>query len=428
MRFRIDKVRLIGLSEDGETGHFKVSVIPEGAAMHITMDVSFEQKTWAKVIADSIDPFGYRITTFEVQYPTTILQQFEKHRALPRSVVYSTASMRARPVASLVEEVENNPFVPSEFRKNQKGMQPGDGLSEVDAAKARNLWIAGAQTAAKVATELAALGVHKELANRPLTPYAWTRSIVTGTDWQEFYRLRTDADAQGEFRVLAEAMKEAHARSAPRAIQAGEWHMPYRDPESDPSPGEYASAFDMSEIRTYYRIGSNNFDALLLCAARAARVSYLTHEKTRDLQADLTLARGLIKNVHMTPFEHVAQAMGDDSYFGPLRAWRPLRMVVSPRQPELTRTWRDVEDDYRGLRIRVRATRLRHFAMRRDSSHAWRCANRMADVLASQVDDARGRVRYLSRKHHHDGGNRRQPSGASSSRRANRERPSKASP
>jgi hypothetical protein len=46
--------------------------------------------------------------------------------------------------------------------------------------------------------------------------------------------------------------------------------------------------------------------------ARCARVSYLTHDGKRDLQADLELHDRLLTSGHMSPFEHAARPMTDE--------------------------------------------------------------------------------------------------------------------
>lgn len=46
--------------------------------------------------------------------------------------------------------------------------------------------------------------------------------------------------------------------------------------------------------------------ACKVSCARCARVSYLTHDGRRDIEADLTLYERLVSGGHMSPLEHVA--------------------------------------------------------------------------------------------------------------------------
>jgi hypothetical protein len=61
-------------------------------------------------------------------------------------------------------------------------------------------------------------------------------------------------------------------------------------------------------------------------AARCARVSYLTHDGKRDIEADLTLYDRLVEGGHWSPLEHVATpnryGMGS---LGNFHGWEQLR-------------------------------------------------------------------------------------------------------
>ncbi len=73
----------------------------------------------AKIIADSINPVGCRLTTFVLTYPRFIHSEFLTHRALSRN----SASSRAIPVATMIANIKANPAVPIFWGKNQKGMR-----------------------------------------------------------------------------------------------------------------------------------------------------------------------------------------------------------------------------------------------------------------------------------------------------------------
>ena len=60
----------------------------------------------AKIVADSINIQGDRLTTLEVVMPRYILAEFNTHRMLSRN----SASSRAIPFDKMLEMVKTNPF------------------------------------------------------------------------------------------------------------------------------------------------------------------------------------------------------------------------------------------------------------------------------------------------------------------------------
>lgn len=236
----------------------------------------------AKVICDSI--FGnHRLTTMEVTFPRFILAEFNTHRALSRN----SASSRAIPVAKQIEKVKANPVIPI-FTKNQKGMQ-GEILDENtdEYLKAKSGWLEARDTAVKYAEWLMQDGIHKQNTNRLLEPFMWHTVIVTATEWANFFHLRANPEAQPEMQKIAKLMKEAYNSSTPTEKSFKDWwHLPYLQPED-----EALQAGDKQAISV----------------ARCARVSYLTHDGKRDIDADLKLYERLKTSGHWSPFEHVAR-------------------------------------------------------------------------------------------------------------------------
>lgn len=92
-------------------------------------------ETSAKIIADSISPAGHRFTTFEVVYPRIVLAEVNTHRALSRV----SASSRAVPVEKMIRRVTEDPYVPTHWGKNQKGMQAELEFDDADAIKSSRL-------------------------------------------------------------------------------------------------------------------------------------------------------------------------------------------------------------------------------------------------------------------------------------------------
>ena len=79
--------------------------------------------------------------------------------------------------------------MPLFWGKNKRGgMQASEEIKQIDEAK--KVWLEGAKSAVDLAHRLAELQVHKQITNRVLEPYMWARTIVTGTDWDNFMLLR----------------------------------------------------------------------------------------------------------------------------------------------------------------------------------------------------------------------------------------------
>lgn len=166
--------------------------------------------TWAKVILDSVNPAtGKRLTTLELNYPYIIHAEFMTHCMFARN----GASTRAIPTRKLIQRVLEDPFHPARFPRTSspdRGMSPDGFLDPVsrEHATARLTWQQALESAVQTATELSRLGVHKQIASRPLLPFMHQRMIVTATEWTNFFNLRRHSDAQQEIQDLANAMWE----------------------------------------------------------------------------------------------------------------------------------------------------------------------------------------------------------------------------
>ena len=238
----------------------------------------------AKVVLDSITEAGDRLTTMEVTFPRFVLAEFNTHRVFSRN----SASSRAIPFEKQLARIRNDPFIPIYWGKNQPGMQASVELEGAEREIAIEDWLKARDDVVGHALELYHAGVHKQTVNRLLEPWMWHTVIVTATEWSNFFALRANEMAQPEIRVIAEKMKELYNASEPHLIREGEWHMPYIQPNELTWAQEYPG------------------EAGKISAARCARVSYLTHDGKRDLDADLMLYKRLVEGGHMSPLEHVA--------------------------------------------------------------------------------------------------------------------------
>jgi thymidylate synthase ThyX len=237
----------------------------------------------AKVIARSISPQDIQIITLQLRYPKFIHGELMTHRVFSRNA----SSSRAIPFEKFVKDIEDDPAVPIYWGANRPGMQAREEIEDIDEAK--SIWYEAMQYAIQHAEELSALGVHKQVVNRLLEPFYCINTLVTSTEWENFFELRDHPDAQPEIRELAVKMKEAIAAVAPTLLNPGEWHLPYVFLEDQ---------FDL-DLHTQIKVS----------VARCARVSYLTQEgRTSTVEDDLKLYDRLVlaKPPHMSPTEHQA--------------------------------------------------------------------------------------------------------------------------
>lgn len=249
----------------------------------------------AKILADSRNTeTNDRLTTFELTYPRFVHAQLMTHRMFSRNA----ASSRAIPTEKLMRRITTDPVQPVYWGANQRGMQAHSELSREAKHAAIKEWFAARMSALKHAQALADIGVHKQIVNRILEPWMYITTIVSATEYANFFHLR-GADAQPEIEMLAKSMKICMEDSTPKELIPGEWHLPLVETEDSTSP-LYIDAFEQRAL--------GDQDLRAISTARCARVSYLTHDGERSLEADLDLHERLAKSGHWSPFEHPAMA------------------------------------------------------------------------------------------------------------------------
>lgn len=261
----------------------------------------------ATIIADSVHhATGTRITTFELVYPRFIHSEFMTHRVFNRNA----SSSRAIPTSKLIEQVRNEPVMPSHWGKNQKGMQAEEELTPMEIEDAKFIWDNAASAAAVYAEQLRRGQVHKQIVNRILEPFTHIRVVVTSTSWANFYGLRDHKDAQPEIRELAQAMRKAHDESIPRKLKQGRWHLPYI------TNIDRVGAYNFCKHQRITRDEPSDAEVygllLKVSAARCARASYNNFEgRPSTIEEDLGLFAKLVENqpIHASPTEHQATPM-----------------------------------------------------------------------------------------------------------------------
>lgn len=237
----------------------------------------------AKLIAYSQAPNKQTVATFELEYPRWIHGEVMTHRMFSRNAM----SSRAVPVEKMIAYVRNEPASPVHWGKNQPGMQAKEELVGDDLKSLKDLWLESAQGAAYFASIMNTKGAHKQIVNRILEPFQTMKTVVTSTEWDNFFYLRNHEDAQPEIKRLAEVMLECFENEDPVQLTSDDWHTPY-----------------FGEGYWLKGCGIPLEDALAVSSSCCAQVSFRqlddTLEKAKRIYERLVES----KPVHASPFEH----------------------------------------------------------------------------------------------------------------------------
>lgn len=253
----------------------------------------------AKVIARSRSSVtGKEIVTFEIVYPRFILAELNTHRILSKN----SASSRAIPVEKVLEQVRNNPSLPVHFGKNQPGMSAREELTGVELILAKELWHEAAIQAASIAQQMTDIGLHKQVANRILEPFQYMKTVITGTDWDNFFHLRRHPDADPNINALAEVMWLALQQSTPIMLAPGEWHVPYVH-----TVRNYSGVLEYWDFKGATKLTLE--DALKVSSSCCAQTSFRTSDDSLDKAIRVYDRLVESKPVHASPFEHAATPM-----------------------------------------------------------------------------------------------------------------------
>lgn len=271
----------------------------------------FERDTniTAKVIADSISPSGNRITTFEIEYPRFILAELNTHKMLEKN----SSSSRAIPITKMIEQIQNNMALPLYWGSKQAGMQAGAEITNAqDFGQGAYQWCGAAKDVEARVLVLDKQGYHKQVVNRLLEPFQMMKTVITGTDWDNFFNLRIHPDAQPEFCMLAYKMYKAMQESVPMQLKAGEWHLPYVNIGCDDFDGSiyyYVYNQDCTGTETdgyQYEQRLTLEEAQRISASCCAQTSYRKSDDSLE-KADKIFDMLIKADVlHASPFGHLA--------------------------------------------------------------------------------------------------------------------------
>lgn len=250
----------------------------------------------ATIIQDSF--FNNRITTFELEYPRFIHSELMTHRQFSRNA----ASSRAIPIEKMHAHIRDNPAMPIHWGKNQPGMQADEEILDIKSAKMN--WMVASDTAIHSARMLMMDGLHKQIANRVTEPFQTMKTVVTATEYDNFFELRRHRDAQPEIRELAEQMYDGMANSIPLQLRVGEWHVPYVD--------RHKLGYDLSYTVDGVLVSAKQ--SREISASCCAQVSYRRNDTSQD-KAEIIFQKLISSQpAHLSPVEHQATPVPEGDY------------------------------------------------------------------------------------------------------------------
>ncbi len=308
----------------------------------------------AKIIADSVNPTGQRCTTMAISYPRIVHAEVMTHRDRERNA----GSSRAIPFLTMKRIVQDDPFIPLVWGAEQSGMQTGGAVGTSHGILAERLWSLHREFSIQIADAIHNIGatyeqlcygeapvvdflnrlgfptdlytmddsimapsrddrIHKALPNRLIEAHQFITVVMTATSWKNFFALRCHEQAEIHFQKIAYMMRDALEESKPKRLQMGDWHLPY------------VTGYDYDDLYSEWHNGDCREGRFLdavkhISVARCARVSYLTHEGTREVGKDINLYQRL-RNPdgppHASPMGHVCMAGGPKTRSGPFRGF-----------------------------------------------------------------------------------------------------------
>ncbi len=269
-----------------------------------------------EILADSLNPSGCRLTTFEVTFPRMVLADLTRHRVFS----YSFESTRAIPVRKRIDLVRNDPYVPI-FRGETPGMGGGYILSDDEQEYLQAQWRQAASFAADTAQRMIDAG--KEHVGRILEPYSWITGIISGTSFDNYFGLRAPPlgeepdpekwGAQIELQIIANMMQVAYHENEPEQLGFGDWHLP----------------LVTDEEKQRYNSDEDRWTLMLpkISAGRCASTSYLRQHDANNT-AEVAFERWEVRlapSAHWSPGEHPAVALHGSVQMGNFTGFRQLR-------------------------------------------------------------------------------------------------------
>lgn len=235
---------------------------------------NIDPNIFVEVLADSINSEHDRLTSFHAHYPRIVLAELNTHRIISKN----SSSSRAVPTNKELNLVNQSPFIPSFWGKNQAGMQAKELLSEEESKQCELIWNQIIKYVTGKVKLFNKIGLHKQIANRWLETAQYMNTVLTATDWDNFLSLRNHDDAEPHLHELAKCIKIALEISKPQLLNPGEWHLPF------------VRTIRNSEGKLEYYIDNNKIqleDGKKISASCCAQISYRKSDTSLEKAIDL---------------------------------------------------------------------------------------------------------------------------------------------
>lgn len=237
------------------------------------------------------------IGTIACEYPRFIHGELMTHRLFSRNC----ASTRAVPFSAALKNLRENPADVVYWGKAMSGMQAREELAGWRLFAAKALWIAAREACILVARAFNAIGLHKQIANRILEPFQNISVLITSTEWDNFFALRTHESAQPEFQTLARMIQDEIGKTP--SVEC-KYHIPFVD-----------SIMTYDGLHLHWPKGSGSNvslgDALKISASICAQWSYRKFDPSKEKADKIWSQLVESKPVHASPTEHQAWAMDE---------------------------------------------------------------------------------------------------------------------
>jgi hypothetical protein len=146
---------------------------------------------------------------------------------------------------------------------------------------------------------------HKQIYNRLTEPFQMMKTIVTATEFYNFFWLRCDGAVDPSLAELARCMFEEFNQSKPQVLKPDQWHLPYITYDTN-KWHELAYYTDESKA-----VELNTTDAIIVSSARTAAVSFRNTDY--DLEKSIQVHKRLVEDerIHGSAMEHQATPMDE---------------------------------------------------------------------------------------------------------------------
>jgi hypothetical protein len=289
-----------------------------------------------KVLADSVSEAGSRLTTYELTYPRIIHSELLTHKML----CSNSASSRAIPFKKMAEQLTGKPV---RFGEANPGMQdkgecfnkliPLDVWDETEGWIIQNFtpeeaWDKAKNFSLSISESFHKAGYHKQVFNRLTEASQMMKTVISGTEWANYFWLRNDSAADPTLHELARCMFEAREQSVPQLLKAGEWHLSYVNQVRMSNGTQEFFVVILDDT-----VGLTLEQAIKVSCARTAAVSFRNEDY--GLEKCLEVYDRLIgdERKHSSAMQHAATPMN------PMSEWKDWGVTYGLNNPSNVDTW-----------------------------------------------------------------------------------------